>query len=100
MTTFSIVQTAAVAAGTAYNLPSWAPPLAAIKAVTIMPLGNGTAASDVAPIEETGVLGAPSAGQVSLTSISSLTSGDNIPADSAIIIMADAVGEVPSPASN
>ena len=88
------VQAAAVAANTAYAIPSEALPEGAyvtgVRMVSIAPV----AASTTAPIKEVYTSGAPAAGQVALSVANQeLTSGDAIPANSVIVANVLTMGE-------
>lgn len=94
MVTVQWIQTAAIASATAYAIPSTAVGLpdeaylTGVAGALILPLGDGTAASTAAPILETGQTATASAAtQISLdVAAQKLTSGDAIPADSAIFV--------------
>lgn len=94
------VQSTAITSGTAYAIPASAlglpaeAYLTAVAGAVIAPLGNGTAASTASPILETGqVATASAAAQISLdVSTQRLTSGDTIPADAVVTVVADIAG--------
>ena len=94
------VQATAITSATAYAIPTTALGLPAeayltgVQGAVIEPLGSGTAASTAAPILETGqVATASAATQISLdVSTQKLTSGDTIPANSVVTVVADIAG--------
>ena len=94
MVNVQLIQTTAITSATAYAIPTAAIGLPAeayltgVQGALILPLANGTAASVSAPIAETGqVATASGAGQISLdVSTQKLTSGDDIPADSVVMV--------------
>lgn len=99
-TTFVHVGTA-VSAGTAISLDASDAAFASfngLQKLEIMPLASGGAASTVSPIKEVAIsTGTPTTGQCKQESATSFVTGDNVPADSVIIVVYNAVGETLNP---